>query len=393
MSGLLYVNALLGSTSGDPAPLTKTLNFPTPLMKDQSRFVCAVSRLTLPLSGSNVPMWIPTLELGGDGLDTIYKITITQGEFTSGPVPLRLVQQVQNITPPVTPLTEQPTNEWAFIYDLDQIAQMLTSAATEALGLLALAGGAVPPEAAISFQWNPVTSLFTATMSPYAAWEGSDEKSIFLFFSATFAPYLSGWQVTEFNRVPSQSAANGYKDILLVAINRGANWLDAPADATSPWIAPPGLAAAPFAPRDPDTALLIVSQTWPATYVFNALASVRLSVAGLANTPEYNEPPQPDQSINPATVTSGDVATILTDFVPDIEMAGAFEQTIVYAPEDQTGLRWIELGSSSPVTFITISAFWVDQRGTVRALFSARESQVAAVKLAFAPRPLAGLSE
>jgi len=390
--GVFYVNANLASTSGDPAPLAKSLTFSMPLIPTQGDYVVGVSRLVLPLY--DVPMWIPMLRIGGDGYETAYAITLTQGtgpaRVSSGPTWLRLVQQNPRIPVPDSPIRSQPDTEWSFIYDTQQIADMLTTASASALTALSTAGGVVPAGAQIVWQWNAVTSMFSASFTPYSGFEQSAADPISIWFSASFFPYLAGWQVTQMNTSPSASEANGYLDVLLAVKNNGSNWLDAPSAPGSSWLSPPGLQASPFVPRDADTAVLTVSQHWPAPWVYNALATVQIIASGITNIPEVVQP-QLSSGEN-SQVLSNSTSALLTDFAPDLSGAGFFEQTIVYNASSQIpGMRFIELLGGSALSNITLAAYWTDQHGRQRPLKSARESQSAIIKLCFAPRTLAGL--
>lgn len=393
---VFYINANLASTTGDPAPLAKTLSFNSPVIPAQGAYVVGVSRLTLPLY--NVPMWIPTLKLGGDGFDTIYAITFVQNDATSGPVFLRLNPYDTQQTPPVTPLVEQPGTSWAYVMDVAAIVDMLNEASATALDRLKADGGDVPEGMAAVWGWNASTQLFTLSLSPFDSWASFQfQTPTAIYFGASFAPYLAGWQTAVDNSLPSRSEANDYLDIRLVVTQQAASAgaYDTPTDpSTSAWLPLPGLSASvegPFVPRNPSAAVFTITQQYPATYVFNALSTIQILATGITTVPEIVQPELSEG--DSSSIPQSAISSILTDFAPDLSAAGNNTATIVYNAASQIpGMRFIELLGGAPLQTITLSAVWTDQHGAIRPLYSARESQAAHIKLCFAPRVLAGLS-
>lgn len=392
---VFYINANLASTTGDPAPLAKTLSFNSPVIPAQGAYVVGVSRLTLPLY--NVPMWIPTLKIGGDGFETIYSITFAQNAATSGPVFLRVNPYDTQQVPPATPLADQPSTSWAFVMDVAAVVDMLNVASVTALASLKTAGGDVPDGMTAVWGWNAATQLFTLSLSPYENWvDGSTTGTpTAIYFGASFAPYLAGWQTSVDNSYPSRSAANSYLDIRLVVSPATATaasaTFDAPADpTTSAWLPLPGLADTPFVPRDPSTAVFTITQQFQAAYVFNALSTIQIIATGITTVPEIVQPELTDGDT--ASIPQSALSAILTDFAPDLAAAGNNTATVVYNAASQIpGMRFIELLGGAPLQTLTLAALWTDQHGAVRQLYSARESQAAHIKLCFAPRVLAGL--
>lgn len=389
---VFYINANLASTTGDPAPLAKTLSFTSPVIPAQGAYVVGVSRLTLPLY--NVPMWIPTLRIGGDGYETIYAISLVQGTATSGPVFLRIIPHDTQLAPPTTPLAEQPDTAWAFVMDVATVADMLNVATATALTQLAANGGVVPAGMSASWRWDQAGQKFSLSLYPYESWVSTLQVAAptQIFFGAAFAPYLSGWQTAVDNSLPSRSASTDYLDIRLVISDSQVVVQDAPADpATDGWLPLPGLAAAPFAPRDPTTATAVITQQFPAAYVFNALSTIQIIATGITTVPEIVQPELTDGES--ANVPQSALSSILTDFAPDLTAAGNNTATVVYNASSQIpGMRFIELLGGAPLQTLTLGAVWTDQHGRVRPLYSAKESQAAHIKLCFAPRALAGLS-
>ena len=294
--------------------------------------------------------------------------------------------------PPGPTLTQQPTNDYAFVYDPLDIVAMVNLALLEAFALLqAKASGALNGYPAPYWVYNVSTTQMSMYCSPYSLYnQQSDSPFVSIYFGASFLAYLQGWRYRIYNDVPSLSAAANYEDILLVVIPGGLNWLSLVPDSDPPtWVPPPAALLSPKNPTDESTALFVIPQHYAAWGCFSSVASIQV----LSNLP-MEDPESVDPGILAPTGLNNLTSTILADFSPNYQAVGDTGQSITYEPASVIpGARFITLTGGS-VTSFNISVQWVSSTGAVYPMYTLTTGQAASAKLVFMRREaLLGLGQ
>jgi hypothetical protein len=393
-SSIVYVDVNLNSSGTDgPTPLSKQLTFSNPVVSRAGDYYVACARCVFP--GQSIWMWAPELELGqvdSPPLQTAYSVTLTQGEFTSGRVYMQLVRSDISLPAPPVPLTSQPITSYAAVYDVSTIVTMVNTALATAFTYLADAGAAIPAGATAPYwTYSADSETFTMTCNQFAAYEDDSANPISIYFSANFLAYLSGWPIVVLNDMPSMSASTGGKDIRIACKNSGANWLDYVAGPPATWLPPPGTSANPFVPRDENTALLQIAQSWTNLWAFQAMQTIQVIATGIPAVLEVTSPPVPmGGGVGGVTAVGGGAgAYILQDFAANPTVAGGFSQPLVYTPGSIIpGARYVSMVGDSPLYSFGITLRWTDSVGYSHPLESLTTQTPASIKLVFVHKSL-----
>ena len=389
---IVYVDLQMNNSTGQaPAAMRRVVTRSQPILGRKGDYYCAIARATFPQFA--VWMWAPELRIGQFSfppLETVYTVTLSYNGVNSPATPMQLIRtRLDSIPPPIDPvsgLLAQPSNDYAAVYDMTVVVQMINTALSTAFTALAslttLPANAVAPY----FTYNSESGLMAINAYPYADWDSSAVTPIELWFGASFISYLAGIQFRVVNDAPALSPTTGGKDLHVILGGLGNDWLDQVAGGPlTSWQAGPGGPAAPASPQNPATALLVAPQQWPGFFVFTALQRIQIIAIGLGGRLEAVDAPL--AAIN-QTAESG-TSAVLCDFAPDLSSAGSFQQPLVYTPQSIIpGARFIEMFGDDPLQTFELQVRWTDSLGHSHDVQTLSSQQSASIKLVFVKREL-----
>lgn len=435
MGDIVYVNVELNQSTGEfPQPLAGTINYTSPIVDRAGDYYAAVARLTAPL---NLPYWLPEMQLSGDPANvenTIYHVAIAMEQ---SPVPANpgdpyvwtpYVQASANLklSGINRPPNSQPQNLENAIYNIADITVMFNNALKVAFDRVCTLIRNDTHHRVLKSTYNPVMvydkerDAFNVFLWPAQLYTSAGisidslvpANSLFvratIYFSATLKNYVESLPTTILNSKPSQSVANGFKDIRLNTENYGNNYFSTSTNdakefttienfesfgfsaTTSIFNIPAVVPNAGNADFAGGVVLVVYNQTQGSfTDSFNAVNSIRVLSSGLLQSNEIgavnNAIANPNRGGGGMT---SNAAPILQDFIPD-HAPGWNRRMLIYTADSiVTGARYVELNGNSNISRFSISLEWLDVWGVVHPLYSSSVTNNSSIKLAFVKKSL-----
>lgn len=319
------------------------------IVANPSDYYVSVTRLIV--STQRIPLWQPVLNItspNNDGYNTIYSVYLTYGNYNSGQVYLRIINDDNTVSPPQIPVTSQPLNGWGDVFSYDTITQMINIALSSAYATLVSNVGAFatldpnPPYVT----WNPTTELFTMNCFPMSQYDTSSSgDKVSIYFNNEYRPYLLGWSIDI--QTNQTNTPNG-QDVLLVLTNLGNNY--------TPQSSPPL-----DTPLDADTVMLQMSQNISAPWCFVALSKIQIVSSLPIAFPTLSDLPL----ALVGSAFNNQTAPILIDYLVNYSQGGAnaFQQPISYSATSDIFSSPLKLGGTSPITQFTIGVQWQNLQG------------------------------
>ena len=319
------------------------------IVANPSDYYVSVTRLIV--CTQRIPLWQPVLNTtspNNDGYNTIYSVYLTYGNYNSGQVYLRIINDDNTVTPPQLPVTSQPLNGWGDVFSYNIITQMINIALASAYATLVSNVGAFaildpnPPYVT----WNPVTELFVMNCFPMSQYDTSSSgDKVSIYFNNEYRPYLLGWTI---EILTNQTNTPNGQDVLLVLTNLGNNYTpqsDPPLDV----------------PLDADTVMLQMSQNISAPWCFVALSKIQIVSSLPIAFPTLSDLPL----ALVGSAFNNQTAPILIDYLVNYSQGGAnaFQQPISYSATSDIFSSPLKLGGTSPITQFTIGIQWQNLQG------------------------------
>lgn len=382
-NSIVYVDLQCNTYTGNgSSPVGRQVTRTQPIIAKQSDYYCAVARANFPQS--DIPMWAAELLIGqvnSPPLLTVYNVALTYDGVDSDAIPIQLIPTVQNAPPPAVPLVAQPSNSFAFIYDIETVVAMVNTALATAFSNLA--GKTTLPLAACAPYWSfdGGSSLLSFNCYPYSVYDQGSDPYIGIYFSASFLPYLNCFSTTIVNDNAALSLSTGSRDVRINTAGLKNSFLDLTAPST--WVGPPGLPADPASPRDASTALMVIQAQFPPFGSFRCLQKIQILCSGLGAVLEGVDAPVAQLASAAQNLTS----SVLADFTPDYTSVGSYQEPLIYTPSAIIpGARFIELTGDQPLIGFGITIVWTDALGNQHPVTVSSSQQTAGIKLVFVRR-------
>jgi hypothetical protein len=317
------------------------------ILQNPQDYYVSITRMII--ATNRIPLWQPQLNTtspNNDGYNTIYSVYLTYQGFNSGQVYLRIINDDETVSAPTAPVSSQPTNGWGNVFSYDTISQMVNTAIDTAYSALNTASGGVLPSNPPFMVWHNETQLFSLDCNPMSLYDQSTGDDVVnIYFNNSYRPYLLGWAINILTN--STSTPNG-QDVLLIIRNNGINYV--------PQNYPPT-----FAPSDPSTTTITMTQDIYAPWCFLALSKIQVvSTIPLA---------YPTLSDLPLSLVgdafNNQTTPILMDFLVNYSQGGAssFQQPISYSATSDIYSSPVKMGGSAPLTSFGIGVYWQNLQG------------------------------
>jgi len=318
------------------------------ILQNPQDYYVSITRLIV--ATNRIPLWQPQLNTTSpynDGYNTIYSVYLTYKDFNSGQVYLRVINDDDTVSPPTGSVSSQPTNGWGNVFSFDTISQMVNTAIATAYSALNTASGGVLPSNPPFMIWNNQTQIFSMSCFPMSLYDQSTGDDVVnIYFNNSYRPYLLGWAINILSN--SATSPNG-EDVLLIIRNNGINY--------TPQNDPPS-----FAPSDPSTTTMTMTQDISAPWCFVALSKIQV-----ISTIPLAFPTLSDLPLNLVGEAFNNQSTpILMDFLVNYSQGGAssFQQPISYSATSDLYSSPIKMGGSAPLTSFGIGVYWQNLQGT-----------------------------
>jgi hypothetical protein len=317
------------------------------ILQNPQDYYVSITRMII--ATNRIPLWQPQLNTTApynDGYNTIYSVYLTYQGFNSGQVYLRIINDDETVLPPTTPVSSQPTNGWGNVFSFDTISQMVNTAIATAYSALNTASGGLLPSNPPFMVWHNETQLFSLDCNPMSLYDQSTGDDVVnIYFNNSYRPYLLGWAINILTN--STSTPNG-QDVLLIIRNNGINYV--------PQNYPPT-----FAPSDPSTTTITMTQDIYAPWCFLALSKIQV-----VSTIPLAYPTLSDLPLNlVGDAFNNQTTPILMDFLVNYSQGGAssFQQPISYSATRDIYSSPIKMGGSAPLTSFGIGVYWQNLQG------------------------------
>ena len=366
------IDVNLSSNDAGVQNLAKTVLRGSVILNRPMDFNVSVSKLICPINYS-VPLLIPVLNLASqDAYETIYSVTLEYDGYYSDQTFLQIIPTNTAVAP--TTFTAQPTNLWGSVYNFQTIWKMVNTALATAFADLqaqvAALEGLEPPY----FTWNASTSLATLNcfpMSVYNSTNSSNLPTVNLFYNNVASMFFQGLDVV---RITTEITALG-RECQVLLENTGNNWIFN--NGTS-WVYPPGYPLL-SEPTSEGTSVLLLTQQYPTTYVFQAMASI-LVVTSLPIVSAYTDVPISSM----ASGANNAQLSILTSFSIDYStMSSEFNSPITYVPTSIINSQPVNMTGNQEISSFTVALYWQACDGNIYPLQTICPNQNAYLRLAF----------
>jgi len=317
------------------------------ILQNPQDYYVSITRMIV--STNRIPLWQPQLNTTSpynDGYNTIYSVYLTYKDFNSGQVYLRVINDDDTVSPPTGSVSSQPTNGWGNVFSFDTISQMVNTAIATAYSALNTASGGVLPSNPPFMIWNNQTQIFSMSCYPMSFYDQSTGDDVInIYFNNSYRPYLLGWAINILSN--STTSPNG-EDVLLIIRNNGINY--------TPQNDPPT-----FAPSDPSTTTITMTQDISSPWCFVALSKIQV-----ISTIPLAYPTLSDLPLNlVGDAFNNQTTPILMDFLVNYSQGGAssFQQPISYSATSDLYSSPIKMGGSAPLTSFGIGVYWQNLQG------------------------------
>lgn len=324
-------------------------------------YYASVFRLSFDL---DVPIFIGEMQTPStDGRSLVYSVTLKSYEGASvyrGRAYLKLPYEPSDVILYQT----QPKDFYSSFWNYNQYTHALNEMISAAYAALITNGSSVTAGQAPFFNYNQTSGFFSLTAYPYNLYAYQNPPTgdrIEIYFNAASYPLLRGWDsYFTFRGNGSETPDANGEDYRLIIYNDGFNYLPQPAIPTS------------ITPSAPTTSSISAIQSFPSA--LPGITTVRI-LSDLPQTGEFVQASGAKQTDN-----------ILADFKPDLSNVGGASVQIYNA--NFGDCRWVKLKGNDPLTQLTIRLQCVDYLGNSHNIKLYSKSEIASIKLCFAPNEL-----
>jgi hypothetical protein len=343
------LDAVNNTTSGDTAPVRFTLTEVrnNPFLMTPDNYFMSVVRFSL--QTPSIPVFIPTVVLGqADPNRLSYSFTLSYNQgatiFNSAQTFITYVCSDSTIAVPPAPLlTQDNSNEYYFIYNLQDFTKMMNAALITAfanLNAVVIAAGFALPSANVPFfEFDPDAQKFILN-GDNASFNSTLANQIKLFINTPFYTLLNNFPMFKNNPVGvalgKNYQFNFYNNNSLNLFNMGTY------------------------------SALQLYQDNSTTGLFNPCSSVVFTTSLLPIVPSVVGVPKAYGG-NTGLNTGGNnsnLSPIITDFQIPFSAINQYRPTLEYTPNGE--YRLVDLLGMSPQSSIEITVLWKDQFGVLR---------------------------
>lgn len=228
---ILYLNTAVGEyitrRTVKPSEASVEVSRSGAIVNRPQEYAVAVFRTVVPYQ---TPTWIPELDLSAaDGLTTPYSISLradVSGTVYRGRAFLQLIKRPSEVK---IYTGQQPHDGYTYVWDINEVVQILNDAMQRAYDALLAAGAPLDPAEAPFFSWvQGSVDRIRVSAYPYSLWEtkdiGSTADRAEIFFNEPGEFLVSGWPYRTMRNDHQVPDPNG-EDNLLLLWGNGDNFL------------------------------------------------------------------------------------------------------------------------------------------------------------------------
>jgi len=357
----IYYNFIIGEKI-DTNPLFDARfqqNLDDVFINNPSDYYLSVVRFSIPCQ--NIPIFIPEIQPypNTNVNNTVYSLSLEYNGFSSGQTFVQFVSGNPNVPinsiTPSSPLANT-SSIYYWIYNYQEFIDMVNNTFVTAFNTLDVASGGLPVGSeAPYFEFDSATQLISL-VAQRQFYDRTLLNPINIFMNYKLFVYYDGIEVNYLGTGSNSYAANG-KDVQFIVKDLKNNWYN-------PSFVPP---ASP-----PD--YYKMTQDFPNLVTWNVFKSLQITSNMIPIREEYAP------ALQSAGSSNTESQIFLKDFEPVLNNGGDSRGILYFVLDGPYQL--INLMSTTPLTKLDMSLYWVDRFGR-KFLLQCPYNQVISVKIVF----------